>query len=55
MNKWLKVGSSVQINRSVQHSINENDESRGVISNAILLDPLTPVEYVARFLPVCRN
>ena len=46
VNKWLKVGSSVQINRSVQHSINENDESRGVISNAILLDPLTPVEYV---------
>ena len=40
VNKWLKVGSSVQINRS------ENDESRGVISNAILLDPLTPVEYV---------
>ena len=32
VNKWLKVGSSVQINRSVQHSINENDEPRGVIS-----------------------
>lgn len=45
VNKWLKVGSSVQINRSSQHSINENDESRGVISNAVLLDPLTPVAY----------
>lgn len=45
VNKWLKVGSSIQINRSSRRSINENDESRGVISNAILLDPLTPVAY----------
>lgn len=45
VNKWLKVGSSIQINRTSRKSMNENDESRGVISNAILLDPLTPVEY----------
>lgn len=45
VNKWLKVGSSVHINRSIQRSINENDEFRGVISNVLLLDPLTPVEY----------
>ncbi|MCC8197060.1 MAG: TonB-dependent receptor [Tannerellaceae bacterium] len=45
VNKWLKVGSSVHINRSIQKSINEDDEFRGVISNVLLLDPLTPVEY----------
>ncbi|MDR1557208.1 MAG: TonB-dependent receptor, partial [Tannerellaceae bacterium] len=45
INKWLKVGSSIQISRTLRTSMNENDESRGVISNAILLDPLTPVEY----------
>ncbi|GHU56446.1 SusC/RagA family TonB-linked outer membrane protein [Bacteroidia bacterium] len=45
VNKWLKVGSSIQINRTIRTSMNENDESRGVISNAILLDPLTPAEY----------
>jgi TonB-linked SusC/RagA family outer membrane protein len=45
LNKWLKVGSSVQISRALRTSMNENDESRGVISNAILLDPLTPAEY----------
>jgi len=45
VNKWLKVGSSIQINRTSRRSMNENDESRGVISNAILLDPLTPAEY----------
>jgi TonB-linked SusC/RagA family outer membrane protein len=42
---WLKVGSSIQVSRTLRTSMNENDESRGVISNAILLDPLTPVEY----------
>lgn len=45
VNNWLKLGSSIQINRSVRHSFNENDEFRGVIANAVLLDPLTPVTY----------
>ncbi len=45
MNKWLKFGSSMQLSRSVMNSFNEDDEYRGVISNAVLLDPLTPVEY----------
>ncbi|MDR0429068.1 MAG: TonB-dependent receptor [Tannerellaceae bacterium] len=45
VNPWLKAGSSVQINRTIRKSMNENDESRGVISNAILLDPLTPATY----------
>lgn len=45
VNKWLKIGSSIQLNRYSRKSFNENDESRGVIANAMLLDPLTPVEY----------
>jgi len=45
INDWLKFGSSIQLSRSVKNSVNENDEYRGVIANAILLDPLTPVEY----------
>ena len=45
VNKWLKVGSSIQLNWSSRKSFNENDEYRGVIANAALLDPLTPVEY----------
>ena len=45
INKWLKVGSSIQLNWSSRKSFNENDEYRGVIANAALLDPLTPVEY----------
>ncbi|WP_303922471.1 TonB-dependent receptor [Draconibacterium sediminis] len=42
---WLKFGSSIQLSRSVTKSFNEDDEYRGVIANAVLLDPLTPVEY----------
>jgi TonB-linked SusC/RagA family outer membrane protein len=45
INKWLKFGSSIQLSRSVKNAFNENDEYRGVIANAVLLDPLTPVEY----------
>lgn len=47
VNNWLKVGSSLQINRTQRRSFNENDEYRGVISSALLLDPLTPVEYTS--------
>lgn len=45
LNDWLKFGSSVQLMRSVRNSFNEDDEYRGVIANAVLLDPLTPVKY----------
>jgi len=44
-NKWMKLTSSIQINRSNRKSFNENDESRGVVAGALLLDPLTPVYY----------
>lgn len=44
-NKWLKMTSSIQINRATKRAFNENDESRGVLSNAMMMDPLTPVTY----------
>lgn len=43
--KWLKFSSNIQMNHSTQTSFNQNDGSRGVIANALLLDPLTPVYY----------
>ena len=43
--KWLKMTSSIQLNRSIRDSFQENDESRGVISNALMMDPLTPIIY----------
>ena len=45
--KWLKISSNLQFNRSIRSSISQNDESRGVISNALMMDPLTPVIYEA--------
>jgi len=46
INDWLKFGNSIQLIRSVKNSFNEDDEYRGVIANAALMDPLTPVEYI---------
>ena len=43
--KWLKMTSSISLTRAVKKSFSENDESRGVISNALMMDPLTPVYY----------
>lgn len=51
LNNWLKFGSSWQVNRSVRNSFNENDEYRGVIANAVLIDPLTPVSYANGSVP----
>ena len=45
--KRLKISSNLQFNRSIRSSISQNDESRGVISNALMMDPLTPVVYDA--------
>ena len=47
VNNWFKAGSSIQLNRYVRHSFNENDEYRGVLANSILMDPLTPVVYTS--------
>lgn len=43
--KWLKFTSDIKMNHSKTTSFNMNDGSRGVISNALMLDPLTPVYY----------
>ena len=45
--KWLKMTSSIQMNRNVKTSFSLNDESRGVIANALMLDPMTPAFYTA--------
>ena len=43
--KWLKMSSSIQLNRAIRDSFNENDGSRGVVANALMIDPLTPIVY----------
>lgn len=40
---WLKVGTRISYTNVKRKSINENNEFGGVISNAMTLDPLTPV------------
>ncbi len=40
---WLKVGTRISYTNVKRKSINENNEFGGVISNAMTIDPLTPV------------
>lgn len=40
---WLKVGSKISYSHMNRKDISENNEFGGVISNAMALDPLTPV------------
>lgn len=42
---WLEVGNSVTYSHSTRKSIGEDDEYRGVLNNALLIDPTTPVYY----------
>ncbi len=49
--KWLKFTSSIQINYNTRSSFTEDDESRGVIAGALMMDPLTKPYYSADELP----
>jgi TonB-linked SusC/RagA family outer membrane protein len=42
---WLEVGNTLSYSHSNRNSIGEDDEYRGVLNNALLIDPTTPVYY----------
>ena len=42
---WLEVGANVTFSNSNNRRVSENDSFRGVIQNALIIDPLTPVFY----------
>lgn len=45
MKKWLELGNALTFSHSKRKSIGEDDEYRGVLNNALLIDPITPVLY----------
>ena len=45
LKKWLKVGTNLNYMHSDRAAINEDSEFGGIISSALMLDPLTPVIY----------
>jgi TonB-linked SusC/RagA family outer membrane protein len=45
INKWLEVGNTFTYSHSTRNTIGEDDEYRGVLNNALLIDPTTPVYY----------
>ena len=45
MNDWLEVGNNLTYSNTDRAVILEDDEFRGILNNALLMDPLTPVIY----------
>jgi len=43
--KWLEVGVNATYSGSTKNGIQENSDTRGVIQNMLIIDPLTPVTY----------
>ncbi len=43
--KWLEVGVNATHSASAKKGIQENSDTRGVIQNMLIIDPLTPVVY----------
>ena len=49
--KWLEVGVNTTYSSSDKSGIPENSDTRGVVQNALVLDPLTPVTYADGQVP----
>ncbi|MEN8138411.1 MAG: TonB-dependent receptor [Bacteroidota bacterium] len=45
LKKWLEVGNNLSYTNSARRTISEDSEYDGLISSAIMMDPLTPVTY----------
>ena len=48
---WLKVGTTNSVEKFDRRSIRENSEVNGLISAAVLLDPITPYLYEPNNIP----
>ncbi|MDO6742648.1 MULTISPECIES: SusC/RagA family TonB-linked outer membrane protein [Polaribacter] len=49
--KWLEVGINSTYSNSDKSGIPENSDTRGVIQNMLIIDPLTPVTYADGQVP----
>ncbi|QVY65418.1 SusC/RagA family TonB-linked outer membrane protein [Polaribacter sp. Q13] len=49
--KWLEVGVNSTYSSSDKKGIQENSDTRGVIQNMLIIDPLTPVTYANGSVP----
>ncbi len=43
--EWFEIGNTLSFSHSTRRSIGEDDEYRGILNNALLMDPATPVKY----------
>ncbi len=45
INKWISVGGKLDFANKLQKTIPENDEFEGIMSQAVNMDPITPVYF----------
>jgi len=45
LKSWVKVGTNVNYSHTVRNALSEDSEFGGIISSAMMMDPLTPVTY----------
>jgi len=45
LTEWLEVGGNMSLSSRERFGIQENSDVRGVVQNALIIDPLTPVFY----------
>ncbi len=45
VNDWLTIGNNISYIHSERSAIRENDQTNGVLSSALRMDPLTPAVY----------
>jgi TonB-linked SusC/RagA family outer membrane protein len=45
VNNWLEIGSNLTYSNVGSSPVTEDDSTRGVVTNALVIDPLTPVIY----------
>lgn len=48
---WLKIGTTISYAITDKNSITEDNESRGTITSALLMDPTTPISYASGEIP----
>jgi len=49
---WVEIGASATASFINKRGVQENNDTRGVIQNALVLDPLTPAKYAPGEVPL---
>ena len=52
---WLNIGNRLSFSNFTRRAISENDEFNSLITNALVMDPITPIVYTGNYPPHVVN